>query len=727
MILNEVAKLTYNNSIPFENNSILYPLQDVLDTKIHIINNTEISKEIQILNENIYSDQVDANVELIILSEPESNLLTEEEFNLFMQQYESAVKNGIKLNKKIIHIVSNKKWFTLFESIIKQNKIPLYLKNDDYSFLKENIVNCEKHIIEDYLYLKNFHHYSNTLNNNLLIDLTSFDNNDSYYTKTINSVLEITKNFEHTTLLLSPGSFIPKIANENISIRYSNNAVRLENYTYVFVFSNTPYTGQCVDKIIYYSANSKVVFTNYNFKINNMIPSVILNLSEHLELVKPLSKADAIDIINENRNTILYNYTSINLLDSIYKTIFNKQFMLPLKLKETLDYYEDNRYLIKSESSDFNTQLKDYKYDLEITLAFPILFLGYSKVSYLDSFIEKDNEQKKELIIIKEDNKSIKSVSKKKLSVVVPIHNNGKYLKYKCFRSLKMLSRYDDMEIIFIDDGSTDSETVRIVNDILLNNKEIVYKHYETGSGSASRPRNVGIHLATTDLITYLDPDNETIDDGHSILLNEMLNDETLDMVVGDIVREDNNKRNAIRYSNKIKKAMKTDVIENTKETLIKTNLTVQSIQGLIVKKAVITGNNILMVEGAAGQDTLYFQELLLFCDKVKVMDCMVHSYYAYVEGSVTNTVSSRFFSKFYKVELERIKFLIREELIEYYMNIKFNFYFKNWYIKKYSQVTEYEKEESLEYLEKILDLYKDYHELIDDEIFMFIRKERSF
>jgi len=493
MILNDVVKLTYNSGIPFENSSILYPLQGVIDTKIHIIKDTEISKEIQILNEDLNSDQVDANVELIILSEPESNLLTEEELNLFMQQYESAVKNGIKLNKKLIHIVSNKKWFILFENIIKQNNIPVYLKNDDYSFLKVNIVNCEKHIIADYLYLKNFHHYSNTLNNNLLIDLTSFDNNDSYYTKTINSVLEITKNFEHTTLLLSPGSFIPKIANENISIRYANDAVRLDNYTYVFVFSNTPYTGECVDKIIYYSANSKVVFTNYNFKINNMIPSVILNLSEHLELVKPLSKSDAFDIINENRNTVLYNYTTINLLDSIYKTIFNKQFILPTKLKETLNHYEDNKYLIKSESTNLDSQLKDYKYDLEITLAFPILFLGYSKVSYLGSYMEIDSEQENELTIIREVDEANKTINKKKVSVIVPIHNNGKYLKYKCFRSLKMLSRYEDMEIIFIDDGSTDLETIRIINDILLSNKEIVYKHYETGSGSASRPRNEGI------------------------------------------------------------------------------------------------------------------------------------------------------------------------------------------------------------------------------------------
>src|SRR5699024_1586177 len=202
-----------------------------------------------------------------------------------------------------------------------------------------------------------------------------------------------------------------------------------------------------------------------------------------------------------------------------------------------------------------------------------------------------------------------------------------------------------------------------------------------------SRPRNEGVYLASTNLITYLDPDNETIDDGHSTLLTEMLGDNTLDMVVGDIVREDNNKRNAIKYSNKVQNAIKSNIIEDTKETLIKTNLTVQSIQGLIVKKDIIIDYGITMVEGAAGQDTLYFQELFLKCKKVKVVNHMIHSYYAYVEGSVTNTVTHRFFEKFYKVEKERIKFLVNEELIDHYMKIKFNFYFKNWYLKKYMQV----------------------------------------
>src|SRR5699024_365154 len=321
-------------------------------------------------------------------------------------------------------------------------------------------------------------------------------------------------------------------------------------------------------------------------------------------------------------------------------------------------------------------------------------------------------------------NKNLNQHNKKekKLSVIVPIHNNGKYLKYKCFSSLKRLKCFKDLEIIFIDDGSTDNETLRIIEDIRSTN-DVVYKRFETGSGSASRPRNEGVNLASTNLITYLDPDNEAVDDGYSILLNEIHYDPELDMVVGNIIREDNEKRNSIRYSTKITKALNSDVISDPREVLIKTNLTVQSIQGLIVKKKVITENNINMVEAAAGQDTLYFQQLLLNCKKVKVVDHMIHSYYAFVEGSITNTVTHKFFEKFYKVEQERIKFLIEENLIEEYMKVKFNSYIRNWYMEKYKTVPDYDKEESYELILKIVDLYSDYSKDFSETILEFISR----
>src|SRR5699024_9128910 len=388
-----------------------------------------------------------------------------------------------------------------------------------------------------------------------------------------------------------------------------------------------------------------------------------------------------------NRNTVLFKYTILNFLERIYKTRLNQKFIQPYNMLSVLPGYESNVYLNNDNKleSDFHGIMNDIRYDLEHSLAFPILFLGIGHVTYNNSFL-KLPEVTQKLDIQYHRHTAHSNKQDKKLSVIVPIHNNGKYLKYKCFSSLKRLKCFNDLEIIFVDDGSTDNETLRIIEDI-RSTHEIIYKRFETGSGSASRPRNEGVYLATTNLITYLDPDNEAVDDGYSILLDEIHSDPELDMVVGDIIREDNEKRNAIRYSTKIRRALNSDVITDTRNALIKTNLTVQSIQGLIVKKNIITENNISMVEAAAGQDTLYFQQLLLHCSKVKVVDHMIHSYYAFVEGSITNTVTHKFFEKFYKVEQERIKFLVEENLIEEYMNVKFNFYLRNWYFKKYEQV----------------------------------------
>src|SRR5699024_2187091 len=274
----------------------------------------------------------------------------------------------------------------------------------------------------------------------------------------------------------------------------------------------------------------KIVFSNYNFKINNMLPSVILNLTDILDWIEPSSNDEAFDIINENRNTVLFGHTILNILERIYKTRLNKKFIHPHNVKCVLQYYENSVYLKNDNNlkTDLYDAMNNSRYDLESTLAFPILFLGISEVRYKESSL-KLTEDIQKLDIHYNDDLTQSNTKVKKLSVIVPIHNNGKYLKYKCFSSLKRLKCFNDLEIIFVDDGSTDKETLRIIEDI-RSTHDIVYKRFETGSGSASRPRNEGVYLATTDLITYLDPDNEAVDDGYSILLNEIHSDSELDM-----------------------------------------------------------------------------------------------------------------------------------------------------------------------------------------------------
>src|SRR5699024_12216171 len=83
-------------------------------------------------------------------------------------------------------------------------------------------------------------------------------------------------------------------------------------------------------------------------------------------------------------------------------------------------------------------------------------------------------------------------------------------------------------------------------------------------------------------------------------------------------------------------------LVTDPKDFLIRSDLRVQSIQALIVKKSVIVDNDLIMVEGAAGQDTMFYQELVLNCSSLLGINKYIHIYYAAVAGSVTNTISDR-------------------------------------------------------------------------------------
>lgn len=656
-----------------------------------------------------------------ILSEPKENTMTETDLHEYIENYRRYIENTIDINN-MVHMVLNDKWFALFKPIIQEYDITVVMtKKQQFNIEFENTESILN--VQQYLSVENLIHYSNSINNNILIDLRGAFNEKLHYKLNFEKLISSLSEFNFIDILINENSYLPNILQDNITV-YKESTFTKEAFqktSYVYFYSNKPYDTDDVEDLLFYAANSKVVYTNYNFHINNILPSVIMNLDKNDYTISKLPDREAFDIINENRNTVMYNFTFLNVLNSITENKFNKQYVSTLNISGALENFEGNIYFgIERIQSKIKSSIMDFKYDIEKMLMFPILFLGYSRSIYNESEIDADVSDLT-LEIPYFNTSDYSENGEKLLSMIVPIHNNGKYLKYKCFNSILSLTSLDSLEIIFIDDGSSDKETLRIINDLILNYPFIKYKRYENGSGSASRPRNSGMAMSTCKYITFLDPDNEAISDGYSILLDVMENERDLDMVVGNIVREDNTRRNDISYFKKLKNVQQSQCIDDSKAVLIATNLGVQSIQALVVKKSIIDNNHLTMIEGAAGQDTLFFQELLLKCEKSKVINHNIHSYYAYVEGSVTNTVSHKFFEKFYKVEIERIKFLEQESLIEFYMERRFNSYMKSWYLKKFNQIIN-TKEKALakETILKILDLYSDYRDYYEPELIDF-------
>ena len=309
------------------------------------------------------------------------------------------------------------------------------------------------------------------------------------------------------------------------------------------------------------------------------------------------------------------------------------------------------------------------------------------------------------------------------VSVIIPIYNNGPHLLNKCFRSLARSSIFHRMELLMVDDGSTDEETIRIFNRIDRKYANVkTFSFGDGGSGSASRPRNKAALMATAPYITYLDPDNEAIADGYTYLYYD-IQKYGYDMIIGNMpVFRD--RRTRTNYFKTFMNTMGTDeIIDQSKELIINSNFRAMSNQALMIKREIIVDNHLTMIPGAVGQDTLFFHLMLIHCKHVKVVDLDIHIYYAGIRTSTVNAISKRFYEKYILLERGRVALFKEEGMLKEYANRRFPHYFHKWYMEKYKFIKPEDAVESKEILKSIYAMYEPYIEVeLDPEILAFVK-----
>lgn len=88
------------------------------------------------------------------------------------------------------------------------------------------------------------------------------------------------------------------------------------------------------------------------------------------------------------------------------------------------------------------------------------------------------------------------------VSIIMPTYNSAKFIK--CTIDSILCQSYDNLEIIIVDDGSTDN-TEEIIKTYSTHKIKYIYQH---NSGGPSKPRNTGISLARGELISLFDSDD---------------------------------------------------------------------------------------------------------------------------------------------------------------------------------------------------------------------------
>ena len=244
--------------------------------------------------------------------------------------------------------------------------------------------------------------------------------------------------------------------------------------------------------------------TNYNFKYLN-VDEILDNLvkEKYLEKIKK-NNWHNIDLLLEIRNRVdeeiekrvkeLSNDETIVVDYSLLKdSYFANKCDLLIKAENTSLEEYDELNNIKEYNSDNN---KIYN----------------SEIDYHIKLDMKENWQEKLNDFI-----NYNLYKDTKISVIVPIHNTSKYLT-KCINSITNQT-YKNLEIILIDDGSTDN-SLEICKILEKTDDRITVIHQE--NIGLSETRNKGMDLATGEYICFIDSDDYIDNNMFETLLKEI-------------------------------------------------------------------------------------------------------------------------------------------------------------------------------------------------------------
>ena len=243
------------------------------------------------------------------------------------------------------------------------------------------------------------------------------------------------------------------------------------------------------------------------------------------------------------------------------------------------------------------------------------------------------------------------------LSVIIPVYNVENYLN-ECLDSVTNQT-LEDMEIICIDDGSTDNSP-HILKEYSKKDKRI--KIITKENGGQATARNLGIKEAQGEYIAFVDSD-DFIEPTMFEKLYTKAKDNNLDIAMCKIATYDNQteeiKDNVWYYMLGVFRDFDKDIF-NHKDTKEFTCHIAVTPYNKIYKTTLLKENNILFPEGLIFEDEKFFYDTYLRAKRVSIVDEFLYYYRINRKGSTVDTIKDNDFS-----DIVPISKLIRETFKE--------------------------------------------------------------
>lgn len=255
-----------------------------------------------------------------------------------------------------------------------------------------------------------------------------------------------------------------------------------------------------------------------------------------------------------------------------------------------------------------------------------------------------------------------------KISFILPCYNVGDYVT-RCVESIINM-KADDIEIIAVDDGSTDN-TLEVLRG-LERQYRITVLTSKSASGYAGRPRNIGMEIATGEYLAFIDPDDyylgmEIIKSynkhrGYDIIINSFSICNPNGKVTDKIILKDKD-------------------IDRTK-FLWRQVVNVCN-QRSLFRREFVEKNNIKFFEDCRSQDLLFLYKCYVSGARIRTTKLMTTMYLDERIDSISNKVNQKYiessiiaYERFFhminnSLSTKEVDSAIGEHFLGYYLNVR--------------------------------------------------------
>lgn len=254
------------------------------------------------------------------------------------------------------------------------------------------------------------------------------------------------------------------------------------------------------------------------------------------------------------------------------------------------------------------------------------------------------------------------------ISVIVPIYNAGAYLD-ECLNSLRAQT-YDKLELICIDDGSTDNSSVILQRHAKQDKRIVALSQQNKGQAAA---RNKGLEIASGEWITGIDADDYLQPEAYEYALS--LASDEVDMVcfsslaVGGAALE--LRKSEVSYLiNKLE-----GLVTSAQQILTNTNV---YFWNKLWRKSFIDGHRLRFNEGLWYEDAAFAYSALPLVRAAAYGKKAVHNYRVHENSTMTRTFNKNSRVLEHLVQLEHVLDFYKEHNITEKLPQAVPFVFRN-------------------------------------------------